>query len=800
MRIALAGNPNSGKTTLFNNLTGANQRVGNWPGVTVEHKVGCLKYNKDIEIIDLPGIYSLSPYTSEEEIARNYLLTEQADAIINIVDGTNLERNLYLTTQLSDLNIPIVLAVNMSDVIKKTGDVLDNLQLNNDLDMPIVSISALTGENIKKLTDVTLETIAQKKILDHKQKSIKFCPQIETVLDQISKIALNNVDPNLERWYKIKLFERDDAMQKQLNINDQQIDQIDQLITTIEDRFDDDSESIITTERYDFISNIIKNCYQKKNAHKLSFSDKIDRIVTNRILALPVFIVVMFLVYFISVSTVGSWTTDWTNEKLFGDGWFFLGKGSKTYDEEVEEYETSQTLIEAFELEAMKENIPAKKAQDLTASAHFYDKYGQLVHSQVVDYLSYNQALTIKEPDPNNYGPWMPGIPVLIEHGLEKLNVSNWLHDLIINGIVAGVGAVLGFAPQMFVLFLCLAFLESVGYMARIAFIMDRIFRRFGLSGKSFIPLMIGTGCSVPGIMAARTIENEKDRRMTIITTSFIPCSAKLPIIALIAGGFFGGQWWVAASAYFIGIFAVIVSGIILKKTKMFAGEVAPFIIELPAYHLPRLRDILRSALERAWAFIKTAGSIILLTTIVVWFLTAYGFENGFGRVMDAENSLLAGIGSAVGWVFIPLGFPGWRPAVATITGLIAKENIVSTFGILYSFEAVSEIGWQIWTSLRADFIGLSAYSFLLFNLLCAPCFAAIGAIKREMNSAKWTAFAILYQTVFAYTISLIFYQFGLLAQGNTNAFGLIIASILFIAYFYLLFRPKPKYDLQEQN
>lgn len=808
MRIALAGNPNSEKTTLFNSLTGSNQHVGNWPGVTVEQKTGYSKINKSVEIVDLPGIYSLSPYTTEEEIARNFLLDEKPDAIINIVDGTNLERNLYLTTQLLDLNIPLVLAVNMSDVIEKTGDKIDLQKLSDELSVPVVMISALKGTGLEKLTELTAQAAHEKSNAELseektssieiaeidksklKQSSLTFDKNLECVLERIAEIAFGSDQPDFKRWYQIKLFERDAEMQNHLNLDQDKIDRIDQLITEYEDLQDDDSESIITSERYSLIENIIKKCFERSNQIKLSASDKIDRIVTNRIFALPIFILVMFCVYFISISTIGTMATDFVNENIFGEGWFLFGKGRAAYDEKVEEFEISGTLIEAFEAKAEEMELEAGQAKSLTADAVFYDDTGNVNQIIKVDFSVYQEALEVAEPEPEEFGLFVPGIPDLVDNGLTKLKVSDWLHQLVVEGIVAGVGAVLGFLPQMFVLFLCLAFLERCGYMARIAFIMDRFFRKFGFSGKAFIPLMIGTGCSVPGIMAARTIENERDRRMTVITTSFIPCSAKLPVIALIAGAFFEGKWWVAAGSYFIGIMAVIISGIILKKTKMFAGDVAHFVIELPDYHFPRIRDILRSSGNRTWEFVKNAGSVVLLSSIVIWFLGAYGLEEGFGRVDNINHSILATIAGGIGWIFIPLGFGSWRPAVATITGLIAKENIVGTFGVLYNSGEVAENGWQIWDNMALDFTALAAASFLLFNLLCAPCFAAIGAIKQEMGNAKWTWFAIGYQTVLAYTTSLIFYQFGMLVQGKPNIIGVIVAAIFTAAYVYLLFRP----------
>ena len=693
VRIALAGNPNSGKTTLFNALTGSNQFVGNWPGVTVEKKEGKLRDNKDVTVMDLPGIYSLSPYTLEEVVARNYLITERPDVILNIVDGTNLERNLYLTTQLMELGIPVVMAINMMDVVKKSGDQINTKKLAEKLGCEIVSISALKGEGVKEAAAKAVK-LAEKKA---SAPVHEFAAEVESVLDEIETV-LTNVPEEQKRFYAIKLFERDDKIQEQLK----QAPDVGNIVAAAEKAFDDDAESIITNERYAYISSVIGDCLKKANKEKLTTSDKIDRVVTNRWLALPIFAVVMWIVYYVSVTTVGTFVTDWTNDVLFGEI-----------------------------------------------------------------------------------------IPPAIESFLVSINCADWLQGLILDGIVAGVGAVLGFVPQMLVLFIFLAFLESCGYMARIAFIMDRIFRKFGLSGKSFIPMLIGTGCGVPGIMASRTIENERDRRMTIMTTTFIPCGAKLPIIALIAGALFDGASWVAPSAYFVGIAAIICSGIILKKTKMFAGDPAPFVMELPAYHLPTVGNVLRSMWERGWSFIKKAGTIILLSTIFVWFTSNFGIVDGhFGMVDDLSQGFLANIGKIFAWIFIPLGWGDWKAAVAAITGLVAKENVVGTFGILYGFAEVAEDGSEIWGTLAASMTTIAAYSFLVFNLLCAPCFAAIGAIKREMNSAKWTWFAIGYQCVFAYAVSLCIYQFGSLFTGGGVGIGTIAAVLVVIGFLYLLFRP----------
>lgn len=704
IKIALAGNPNSGKTTLFNALTGSNQFVGNWPGVTVEKKEGKLKNHKDVTIMDLPGIYSLSPYTLEEVVARNYLINERPDVILNIVDGTNIERNLYLTTQLTELGIPVVMAVNMMDIVNKNGDIIDAEKIGKSLGCEVVEISALKGTGIKEAADKAV-ALAENKA---SYPVHKFDAQVEKALGDIELRLDASVPKAQKRFYAIKLFERDEKISELLT----NAPNVEKIIAAAEDEADDDSESIITNERYNYISSIIKDCYKKKNKSKLSVSDKIDRVVTNRWLALPIFAVVMFIVYYISVTTVGTWATDWANDGLFGDGWSLFG-------------------IE------------------------------------------------------------IPGIPVLLGNLLDKLGTAEWLNSLILDGIVAGVGAVLGFVPQMLVLFIFLAFLEACGYMARIAFIMDRIFRKFGLSGKSFIPILIGTGCGVPGIMASRTIENERDRRMTIMTTTFIPCGAKLPIIALIAGAMFSGAWWVAPSAYFAGIAAIIVSGIILKKTKMFSGDPAPFVMELPAYHLPTVTNVLRSMWERGWSFIKKAGTIILLSTIVLWFLQGFGFEGGaFCMVEDLNNSILAKIGSVIAPIFTPIGWGDWKAAVAAVTGLIAKENVVGTFGILYGFGEVAEDGAEIWGSLASSYTPIAAYSFLIFNLLCAPCFAAIGAIKREMNSAKWTWFAIGYQCIFAYLVSLCVYQLANLFTAGQFGIGTLAAIVVVIAFIYLLFRP----------
>ena len=705
IKIALAGNPNCGKTTLFNGLTGSNQFVGNWPGVTVEKKEGKLKGNKEVIIMDLPGIYSLSPYTLEEVVARNYLITERPDAILNIVDGTNLERNLYLSTQLMELGIPVLMAVNMMDIVQKNGDQININALSKELGCPVVEISALKGTGIM---DAAAKAVELAKASGKTAPVHEFGADVEHVLDEIEASLGVDIPDAQKRFYAIKLFERDDKIAAHMTM----VPDVERLIKGTEDAMDDDAESIITNERYTYITSIINKCYVKKNRQKLSASDKIDHIVTNRWLALPIFALVMWAVYYISVSTVGAWATDWTNDGLFGEGFSLLGME-------------------------------------------------------------------------------VPGIPVVVEGFLAAVGCADWLSSLILDGIVAGVGAVLGFVPQMLVLFIFLAFLEACGYMARVAFIMDRIFRKFGLSGKSFIPMLIGTGCGVPGIMASRTIENDRDRKMTIMTTTFIPCGAKLPIIALFAGALFGGASWVAPSAYFVGIAAIICSGIILKKTKMFVGDPAPFVMELPAYHMPTVSNVLRSMWERGWSFIKKAGTVILLSTIFVWFTSSFGFVDGhFGMVEDLSGGILASIGQGIAWIFAPLGWGNWQAAVAAITGLVAKENVVGTFGILYGFAEVAEDREEIWGTLAGSFTAVSAYSFLVFNLLCAPCFAAIGAIKREMNNAKWTWFAIGYQTILAYAVSLCIYQLGTWFLTGSFGIGAIAAIVLVALFIYLLFRP----------
>ena len=848
MRVALAGNPNSGKTTLFNALTGSNQYVGNWPGVTVEKKGGKLKADKSIEITDLPGIYSLSPYTLEEVVARNFLIQEKPDAILNIVDGSNLERNLYLTTQLLEMGVPVVVAVNMMDVVRKRGDEIHAEQLAKELGCNVVEISALKNEGIDEVVNC-LKTIGSAAA----PTPITFSAVVEEAISTIEGHLPSSVPANLKRFYAIKLLEKDSKIAAAL----EGAPDVSDVVAKVEKESDDDTESVIINDRYSYISTIIDHCRSKNMASQLTTSDKIDRVVTNRILALPIFVVVMFLVYYISVSTVGSIATDWANDGVFGDGWY-LGSGQEQFDEVTEEFEGAQESVDAFEAAAEEEDLdPASEtfiedaeASGLTATYESYDDETGENETVEVDVDAYQEALDVlapyqgdqnaiaafeaaaieegldpesedfadeaadagiiatyvdeggetqevdadtyaeevegSEPDPTEYGMWVPGIPVLVEQGLDSIGCADWLKALILDGIVAGVGAVLGFVPQMLVLFLLLAFLESCGYMARIAFILDRVFRRFGLSGKSFVPILIGTGCGVPGIMSSRTIENQNDRRMTVMTTTFIPCGAKLPIIALFAGAVFGGEWWVAPSAYFLGIIAILCSGVILKKTRFFAGDPAPFVMELPAYHLPTIGAVLRSMWERAWSFIKKAGTIILVACILIWFISSYGFVDGvFQAVEDQNDSILAIIGGAICWIFAPQGFGDWQAASATITGLIAKENVVSTFGILYDGDA----GW--YANVQAAFTYASGYAFLAFNLLCAPCFAAMGAIKREMNNTKWFFAAIGYQCGIAWVVSLWIYQFAGLAVGEVsfNVFT-VLAIATFIAFLWLLFRP----------
>ena len=785
IKIALAGNPNSGKTTLFNALTGSNQFVGNWPGVTVEKKEGRLRKHEDVVIMDLPGIYSLSPYTLEEVVARNYLIDQRPDAILNIIDGTNLERNLYLTTQLTELGIPVVVAINMMDVVRKNGDKIDTAQLSEKLGCRIVEISALKGDGVMEAAEAAIKAA-------HGAKTVPmhtFSGPVEHAIAHIEEAAVHNMPLEQQRWYAIKIFERDDKVLEKLDISKDVLDHIDSDIKAAEKELDDDAESIITNERYVYIAEIIKCCYKKKNQGRLSASDKIDRVVTNRWLGLPIFAAVMFLVYYIAMVTVGASATDWANDGLFGDGWHLFGIGSAAYNEVAEEYGEAAAIVDGYEVYVEENGEPA----DGKFTYEIEDEETLAVSEETATLEDYEAAKATlqeigEEPDPADYGVWVPGVPVLIESALDKGNCAEWLRGLILDGIVAGVGAVLGFVPQMLVLFLLLAALEDCGYMARIAFILDRLFRRFGLSGKSFIPMLIGTGCGIPGIMASRTIENERDRRMTIMTTTFIPCGAKVPFIAMISGAIFGGSPWVATSAYFIGMAAIVISGIMLKKTKRFAGEPAPFVMELPAYHWPTAGNVLRSTWERGWSFIKKAGTIILLSTIFVWFTTYFGTVDGTFRMLSEDEinySILASIGGAIAWIFKPLGWGNWQAVVASITGLIAKENIVGTLGILYGGGDGS-----VYSNLASAFTPITAYSFLVFNLLCAPCFAAIGAIKREMNNAGWTWFAIGYQCGFAYVIALMINQFGNLFTGNANLLGVVAAAAFLVGMVYMLFKP----------
>lgn len=815
LRIALAGNPNCGKTTLFNALTGSNQFVGNWPGVTVEKKEGKLKRHDGVVITDLPGIYSLSPYTLEEVVARNYLIGERPDAILNIVDGTNLERNLYLTTQLTELGIPVVVAINMMDIVRKNGDKINIPELSRELGCKIVEISALKGNGVMEAAEAAIDAAKNAKTVPMHT----FSGPVEHAIAHIEEAAVHDMSAEQQRWYAIKIFERDDKVLEQLKLSESTLSHIEEDIKVAEDELDDDAENIITNERYIYIAKLMKGCYKKKSAGKLSTSDKIDKVVTNRFAALPIFAVIMFIVYFVSVTTVGTWATDWANDGVFGDGWHLLGIGSSAYEEEVGEFGDATNVVNAFidlgkggseELaEALDtESETFDSAVALAALKSYSSQFSptdtaeytledeETLATEDVTFTGEELSAAVEvfekyeceEPDPASYGVWVPGIPVLVEDGLNAVNCADWLQGLILDGIVAGLGAVLGFVPQMLVLFIFLAFLEACGYMSRIAFVLDRIFRKFGLSGKSFIPVLIGTGCGVPGIMASRTIENERDRRMTIMTTTFIPCGAKLPFIAIIAGAIFGGAWWVAPSAYFMGMAAIIISGIMLKKTRPFSGEPAPFVMELPAYHMPTVGNVLRSMWERGWSFIKKAGTIILISTILVWFTTYFGFVDGTFQMLSDEQidcSILAAIGNAIAWIFNPLGWGNWQAAVASITGLVAKENIVGTLGILYSGG-----DGTVYQNIAGAFTAVSGFSFLTFNLLCAPCFAAIGAIKREMNSAKWTSFAILYQCGFAYAISLMINQIGSALTGNLNVIGLIVAILLLAGMLYMLFKP----------
>ena len=814
IKIALAGNPNCGKTTLFNSLTGSNQFVGNWPGVTVEKKEGKLKKYEGVIITDLPGIYSLSPYTLEEVVARNYLINEKPDVILNIIDGSNLERNLYLTTQLLEIGIPVVCAINMMDVVNKNGDKINVDKLSKELGCKVVEISALKGTGVEECAKEAVKAAGKIQVVSH-----KYAEDIEDTLKNIEDKVLSNVSN--KRWYAIKLFERDSKAIESLGINTELIEAD---IKHIEKKYDDDSESIITNERYNFISSIIHDVLVKKDKEALSTSDKIDRIVTNRWLGLPIFAVIMFLVYYISMVTFGASATDFTNDGIFGDGWHLLGIGTSEYEEASEEYGDSDLIIEAFNNEYGNDDISysvdlENEEYDETKAKSALDELYSLVDDNasvtytvedeetlatedfeankddlkeaIDNYLNTEYKEGYGAPDTSTYGIWVPGVPVLIENLLDKVNCADWLKGLILDGIVAGAGAVLGFVPQMLVLFFLLAFLEACGYMARIAFVLDRIFRKFGLSGKSFIPMLIGTGCGVPGIMASRTIENERDRRMTIMTTTFIPCGAKVPFISMIAGALFNNSPWVSTSAYFVGMAAIVVSGIILKKTKMFSGDPAPFVMELPAYHMPRLIDVLRSMWERGWSFIKKAGTIIVLSTIFVWFTSYFGFVDGHFTMLSEDqidSSILATIGNFIAWIFIPLGWGNWQAAVASITGLVAKENIVATMSILYGGGELST-----YATLATHFTAITGYSFLVFNLLCAPCFAAIGAIKREMNNPKWTWFAILYQCGFAYVIAFLVTQIGNAFVGSINILGIIISVVILACMIYMLFFKKYK-------
>ncbi len=785
--IALAGNPNCGKTTLFNALTGSNQFVGNWPGVTVEKKEGKLKKHDDVTVTDLPGIYSLSPYTLEEVVARNYLIDERPDAILNIIDGTNLERNLYLTTQLTELGIPVVVAVNMMDIVKKNGDEINTAELSRQLGCKVVDISALKGDGITEAAEEAIKAAKSGKTVPLHT----FSGPVEHAIAHIEEAVVHDMPEEKQRWYAIKIFERDDKVLEKMNIPDEKMKHIESDIAAAEKELDDDSESIITNERYVYIAEVIKACYKKKNAGALSVSDKIDKIVTNRFLGLPIFAIVMFLVYWIAMVGVGAPATDFTNDCIFGDGFHLFGNDGG-YEDIAESYADASAIVDGYDA-YVEENGVAPTGEFIYTVE---DEETLEISEETASLEDYEEAVKTMEeigdePDPADYGTWIPGIPALVESGLDAAGAADWLKGLILDGIVAGVGAVLGFVPQMLVLFLMLAFLEACGYMARIAFVLDRVFRKFGLSGKSFIPMLIGVGCGVPGIMASRTIENERDRRMTIMTTTFIPCGAKVPFIAMIAGAIFGGSAWVSTSAYFIGMAAIVISGIMLKKTKMFAGDPAPFVMELPAYHMPTLGNVLRSMWERGWSFIKKAGTIILLSTIVVWFTSFFGFaDDGFRMLAEDEldMSILAGIGNAIAWIFIPLGWGNWQAAVASITGLVAKENIVGTMGILYGGGELTA-----WQSLEQAFTSVTGFSFLVFNLLCAPCFAAIGAIKREMNNPKWTWFAIGYQCGFAYVIALMINQFGNLFAGNGNILGLLVAIAALAGIIYMLFFKKYK-------
>ena len=836
IKIALAGNPNSGKTTLFNALTGSNQFVGNWPGVTVEKKEGKLKKHDDVAIMDLPGIYSLSPYTLEEVVARNYLITERPDAILNIIDGTNLERNLYLTTQLTELGIPVVIAINMMDVVRKNGDKINVEELSRELGCKIVEISALKGEGIMEAAEAAVQAAKSTKTVPMHT----FSGPVEHAIAHIEEAAVHNLPEEQQRWYAIKIFERDDKVLDQLKIDPTVMAHIEEDIKAAEKELDDDAESIITNERYVYIAEIIKACYKKKNAGQISASDKIDRVVTNRWLGLPIFALVMFLVYYISMVTVGSAATDWANDGLFGDGWHLLGIGSKAYTEASDEYTAATQAVDAFlgldteaedfdagaALARIKSFVPTSDTATVdvedeetlavnTMTAYYdalpqdADKRDDVVQMTYVDAAAYLEANGFEAPDPADYGVWVPGVPVLVGNALESAGAADWLSGLILDGIVAGVGAVLGFVPQMLVLFLLLAFLEACGYMARIAFVLDRIFRKFGLSGKSFIPMLIGTGCGIPGVMASRTIENERDRRMTIMTTTFIPCGAKVPFIAMIAGAIFGGSAWVSTSAYFIGMAAIIISGIMLKKTKLFAGETTPFIMELPQYHMPGVKNILLSMWERVKGYIIKAGTIIFLSTIVIWFLMNFGDAGeGFGLLdPDApdymEHSLMAGLGNLLAWIFAPLGFDNWQATATAVTGLVAKENVVATVGIITQLADYGEADPQLWFGFLQMLGGSTAavVAFCAFNLLCAPCFAAMGTIRQQQNSPKWFWITIGYLCGFAWCVGTMLYQFVGLATGEVefNVFT-VVAIVIAAAMLFQIFRPMPKREEKQEK
>ncbi len=802
LRIALAGNPNSGKTTLFNALTGSNQFVGNWPGVTVEKKEGKLKKSDNVMVTDLPGIYSLSPYTLEEVVARDYLIGTRPDVILNIVDGTNLERNLYLTTQLTELGIPVVVAINMMDVVRKNGDEINTDELSRELGCKVVEISALKNEGVTEAANEAISAAKGSRMIPKHS----FCGTVEHALAHIEEVTVHDLPEEQQRWYAIKLFERDDKVLEKLNLSEEVKNHIENDIRIVEEEMDDDSESIITNERYIYIASVIKACYKKKREGGLSVSDKIDKIVTNRWLGLPIFAVVMTLVYMLSMASFapGTKLTDWANDGLFGDGWHLLGIGASAYGEASEEYTDATNVIDAFiglddESDIGSVLTAFAQIEEGTVADYTLEDEESLAtedvtyaYEDLADAVNVYTSYEGEEPDPSSFGVWVPGIPVLVEKLLDSLNCADWLKSLILDGIIAGVGAVLGFVPQMLVLFFLLAFLEACGYMARIAFVLDRLFRRFGLSGKSFIPMLVGTGCGVPGIMASRTIENERDRRMTIMTTTFIPCGAKIPFIAMMAGALFNGSWTVSVGAYFIGMAAIVISGIMLKKTKMFSGDPAPFVMELPAYHMPTLKNVLRSMWERGWSFIKKAGTIILLSTIVIWFLSNFGIADNTFRMLEEEEvnlSILAKAGSAISWIFIPLGWGNWQATVASITGLVAKENIVGTMGVLYG----GVEGMSVYQVLAGKFNSVTGFSFLVFNLLCAPCFAAIGAIKREMNNAKWTWFAIGYQCGFAYVVAFIITQIGGLFIGKANVVGLIFAIAALLGMIYMIFIKKYK-------